>query len=152
MYLRMEEFMDFSGYSFPTTIIEQAIMDFSAGTSYYRNSKGVAFDETGGSYSFSAMFTSKEGDDTSSFNSAGFSSLAIDTPLIKGLYRATIERISRTCQDKTSTRKFTGEIIITPDCIMNFIGFILGNISDYRLIAGTSLYREILAKQLLMGF
>ena len=84
MYDRMEEFMEYSANTFPITIIEQAILDFSAGTSYYRNSNGVSFDETEGSYSFSAMFTSKDGKDTSSFNSAGFSSLDIDFPLYKG--------------------------------------------------------------------
>ena len=29
---------------------------------------------------------------------------------------------------------------------MNFIGFLLGNLSDYRLIAGTSLFRESIGK------
>ena len=147
MYSRMEEFMDFSGASFPTTIIEQAIMDFSAGTSYYRNSNGVAFDETGGSYNFSAMFTSKEGEDTSSFNSAGFSALAMDKPLheggsIKRLLKESAEHV----RSKPVPEKFTGDIIVTPDCIMNFIGFIIGNLSDYRLIAGTSLFREKIGK------
>ena len=42
MYDRMEEFMDYSANTFPTTIIEQAILDFSSGTSYYRNSNGVS--------------------------------------------------------------------------------------------------------------
>ncbi len=84
MYDRMEEFMDYSANTFPTTIIEQAILDFSSGTSYYRNSNGVSFDESEGSYSFSVMFTSKEGKDISSFNSAGFSSLDIDLPLHEG--------------------------------------------------------------------
>jgi len=152
MYNRMEEFMDFSGSTFPTTIIEQAIMDFSAGTSYYRNSNGVAFDETGGSYSFSAMFTSKEGEDTSSFNSAGFSSLDMDTPLHKG---GSIDRLLKESAEHVRTKsvpeKFTGEIIITPDCIMNFIGFILGNITDYRLIAGTSLFRESIGEAIANG-
>ncbi len=149
MYDRMEEFMEYSSNTFPTTIIEQAILDFSAGTSYFRNSNGVSFDETEGSYSFSVMFTSKEGKDISSFNSAGFSSLDIDLPLHKG---GSINRLLKESaahvRTKTVPNKFTGDIIVTPDCIMSFMGFILGNLSDFRLIAGTSLFRELMNKQI----
>ena len=150
MYDRMEEFMDYSANTFPTTIIEQAILDFSSGTSYYRNSNGVSFDESEGSYSFSVMFTSKEGKDISSFNSAGFSSLDIDFPLHKG---GSINRLLKESaahvRTKTVPNKFTGDIIVTPDCIMSFMGFILGNLSDFRLISGTSLFRELMNQQII---
>ena len=149
MYDRMEEFMDYSANTFPTTIIEQAILDFSSGTSYYRNSNGVSFDESEGSYSFSVMFTSKEGKDISSFNSAGFSSLNIDLPLHKGgSINRLLEESASHVRTKAVPNKFTGDIIVTPDCIMSFMGFILGNLSDFRLIAGTSLFRELMNQQI----
>jgi len=149
MYDRMEEFMEYSANTFPITIIEQAILDFSSGTSYYRNSNGVSFDETEGSYSFSVMFTSKEGKDISSFNSAGFSSLDIDLPLHKGgSINRLLEESAAHVRTRTVPNKFTGDIIVTPDCIMSFIGFILGNLSDFRLIAGTSLFRELMNQQI----
>tara|TARA_B100001996_G_scaffold169108_1_gene128938 strand:- start:1377 stop:2663 length:1287 start_codon:yes stop_codon:yes gene_type:complete len=150
MYDRMEEFMDYSANTFPTTIIEQAILDFSSGTSYYRNSNGVSFDESEGSYSFSVMFTSKEGKDISSFNSAGFSSLDIDLPLHKGgSINRLLEESAAHVRTKTVPNKFTGDIIVTPDCIMSFMGFILGNLSDFRLISGTSLFRELMNQQII---
>ena len=150
MYDRMEEFMDYSANTFPTTIIEQAILDFSSGTSYYRNSNGVSFDESEGSYSFSVMFTSKEGKDISSFNSAGFSSLDIDFPLHKGgSINRLLEESAAHVRTKTVPNKFTGDIIVTPDCIMSFMGFILGNLSDFRLISGTSLFRELMNQQII---
>ncbi|MEC8839243.1 MAG: TldD/PmbA family protein [Candidatus Neomarinimicrobiota bacterium] len=149
MYDRMEEFMEYSANTFPITIIEQAILDFSSGTSYYRNSNGVSFDETEGSYSFSVMFTSKEGKDISSFNSAGFSSLDIDLPFHKGgSINRLLEESAAHVRTRTVPNKFTGDIIVTPDCIMSFIGFILGNLSDFRLIAGTSLFRELMNQQI----
>ena len=149
MYDRMEEFMEYSANTFPITIIEQAILDFSSGTNYYRNSNGVSFDETEGSYSFSVMFTSKEGKDISSFNSAGFSSLDIDLPLHKGgSINRLLEESAAHVRTRTIPNKFTGDIIVTPDCIMSFIGFILGNLSDFRLIAGTSLFRELMNQQI----
>ena len=150
MYDRMEEFMDYSANTFPTTIIEQAILDFSSGTSYYRNSNGVSFDESEGSYSFSVMFTSKEGKDISSFNSAGFSSLDIDFPLHKGgSINRLLEESAAHVRTKTVPNKFTGDIIVTPDCIMSFMGFILGNLSDFRLISGTSLFGELMNQQII---
>jgi len=149
MYDRMEQFMEYSANTFPITIIEQAILDFSAGTSYYRNSNGVSFDETEGSYSFSVMFTSKEGKDTSSFNSAGFSSLDIDFPLYQGgSINRLLEESAAHVRTKSVPEKFTGDIIVTPDCIMSFMGFILGNLSDFRLIAGTSLFREFMNQKI----
>jgi len=149
MYDRMEEFMEYSANTFPITIIEQAILDFSASTSYYRNSNGVSFDETEGSYSFSVMFTSKEGKDTSSFNSAGFSSLDIDFPLYQGgSINRLLEESAAHVRTKSVPEKFTGDIIVTPDCIMSFMGFILGNLSDFRLIAGTSLFREFMNQKI----
>ncbi len=150
MYDRMEEFMDYSANTFPITIIEQAILDFSAGTSYYRNSNGVSFDETEGSYSFSVMFTSKEGKDTSSFNSAGFSALDIDFPLHQGgSINRLLEESAAHVRTKPVPEKFTGDIIVTPDCIMSFMGFILGNLSDFRLIAGTSLFRDFMNQKII---
>ena len=150
MYDRMEEFMDYSANTFPITIIEQAILDFSSGTSYYRNSNGVSFDETEGSYSFSVMFTSKEGKDTSSFNSAGFSALDIDFPLHQGgSINRLLEESAAHVRTKPVPEKFTGDIIVTPDCIMSFMGFILGNLSDFRLIAGTSLFRDFMNQKII---
>ena len=150
MYDRMEEFMEYSADTFPITIIEQAILDFTAGNSCYRNSNGVSYNEKEGSYSFSAMFTSKDGKDTSSFNTAGFSSLDINFPLHTG---GSINRLLKESAEHVRTKvipkKFTGDIIVTPDCIMSFMGFILGNLSDFRLIAGTSLFREHMNKQII---
>jgi PmbA protein len=47
---------------------------------------------------------------------------------------------------KKVPRKFTGDMIITPDCLGDFLGFLLGNIGNQPLISGTSLYKDSLGQ------
>ena len=44
--------------------------------------------------------------------------------------------------------KFVGQLIVTPDCISDFLGFITSDISDGKMISGTSLYKNELNKQI----
>ena len=41
-----------------------------------------------------------------------------------------------------------GELVVTPDCIGDFIGFITTDISDEKMISGTSLYKDKLTTQI----
>ena len=40
------------------------------------------------------------------------------------------------------TEKFVGQLVVTPDCIGDFLGFITSDISDGKMISGNSLYKE----------
>ena len=44
--------------------------------------------------------------------------------------------------------KFVGKVIVTPDCISDFLGFIIADISDGKMISGNSLYKDKLEKQI----
>lgn len=145
MYDRITAFLAYSRETYPSLILEQAILDFVSKKSYIRNSNGVYFESYRGIYNFSPTFTSKDGAEISSFNYSGFSSGNLDRELHE---YGSIDTLMRQSTEQTSTReisgKFTGEIIITPDCMDEFLSYITMFLSDYPLISGTSIYMDSL--------
>ncbi|MCK4672131.1 MAG: TldD/PmbA family protein, partial [Candidatus Aegiribacteria sp.] len=140
MYDRITAFLKYSQKTYPSLMLEQAILDFVSKKSYFRNSNGVYFESSRGIYHFSPTFTSKEGAEISSFNYSGFSSGNLDRELHE---YGSINTLMRQSTEQTSTKeisgKFTGEIIITPDCMNEFLSYITMFLSDYPLISGTSI-------------
>ncbi|MCX7063835.1 MAG: metallopeptidase TldD-related protein, partial [Proteobacteria bacterium] len=113
----------------------------------FLNSNGVEFDTTRNAYHASLMFTARDGADVSSFNYTGMTLAALDRPLAS---LATTDALMRQTTEQVRTRKvprkFTGDLIITPDSIGDFLGFLIGNIGNQPLISGTSLYKDSLGK------
>jgi PmbA protein len=94
------------------------------------------------------MFTARDGADVSSFNYTGLTLAALDRPLaelatVDTLMRQTTEQV----RSRKAPRKFTGDLIITPDCLSDFLGFLLGSIGNQALISGTSLYKDRLGER-----
>ncbi|TFG83957.1 MAG: TldD/PmbA family protein [Spirochaetales bacterium] len=144
MYSRLKEFVGYAAERYPDTRLEQCILDFGQGRSYYANSNGAEFTERSGSYSFSAMFTTKDGTKASSFNYSGASHRNLDTALKDW---ASVDALMKQSTEQTSVGSiegnFSGDVIITPDCLGDFISFIDGvYISDYSLITGTSPWKD----------
>ena len=149
MYLRLDEFMGYVKKNHPTINMEAAIVDFSHSTSVFQNSNGVEFTTKEGMYGFSNMFTAKEGKDTSSFNGMGISALNLNTPFIEsGSAKRLLKQSTEQVRTKPVSEKFTGEIVVTPDCLSDFLGFITGDISDGKIISKTSIYKEKLNQQI----
>ena len=149
MYQRLDEFMDYVKTTHPTINMEAAIVDFSRAVSVFRNSNGVDFTTTEGMYGFSNMFTAKDGKDTSSFNGTEISTLQLNTPFIEtGSAKRLLKQSTEQVRTKPVPEKFTGEIMVTPDCLGDFLGFITGDISDGKIISKTSIYKEKLNQQI----
>ena len=149
MYQSLEEFVDYVKSTYPKIQLEAAIMDFNHSKSFFQNTNGVDFEVREGMYGFSPMFLSKEGKNTSSFNYTGFSALKVEKPLneygtIDTLLSQSVEQINT----KNIKDKFIGQLLVTPDCIGDFLGFITNDISDAKMISGNSLYKNKLNKQI----
>ena len=149
MYQSLDEFVDYVKSTYPKIKLEAAILDFNHSRSFLQNTNGVDFEIREGMYGFSPWFLSKDGKDTSSFNGTGFSALKLGKPLhkygsIDTLLRQSIEQLyTQNIKDK-----FVGQIVVTPDCIGDFLGFITSDISDGKMISGNSLYKEKLNEQI----
>ena len=149
MYQSLEEFVDYVKSTYPKIQLEAAIMDFNHSRSFFQNTNGVDFEIREGMYGFSPMFLSKDGKDTSSFNGTGFSALKVEKPLheygsIDTLLQQSVEQL----HTQNISDKFVGQIVVTPDCISDFLGFITSDISDGKMISGNSLYSEKLNEQI----
>lgn len=151
MYESLAEFLDYSALKYPKTKLEQCILDFGCGESYYANSNDVQFNETAGLYSFFAMFTSKDGEASSSFNYSG----AAHQSLKKALKDwGTIDELMRQSAEQTRASSvgssFEGDLILSPDCLGDFSSFLDSvYLSDYALISGNSPWKDKLGKQVL---
>ena len=82
-------------------------------------------------------------------NGTFFSALNLDKPLhkycsIDTLLKQSTEQI-RTQQVQN---KFVGDVVVTPDCVSDFLGFITTDISDGKMITGNSLFKDKLNEQI----
>ena len=149
MYQSLEEFVDYVKSTYPQIQIEAATMDFNHSKSFFQNTNGVDFEVREGMYGFSPMFLSKDGKNTSSFNYTGVSALEIDKPLYKyGTIDSLLKQSVEQLQTQNIPEKFVGQILVTPDCLGDFLGFITGDISDGKMITGNSIYKNKLNKQI----
>ncbi len=147
MYSRMTEFMAWAKETYPDTILEELIFDFTKRNSKFINSNGVEFTTRNSLYTFVAMFTTKKGKKTSSFNYSFALTKDLDKPF-KEL--ASFDRLMQQSSEQTETHpipeKFVGNVIITPDCMDDIIGSITRYLYDYPLITKTSVYKDKLKK------
>ena len=140
---RFEEFLSHVRNNYPVIILEQSIFDFTSSQSYFGNSNLVDFTSTRGIYNFWAMFTSKEEKNSSSFNYSGFYANQIEQPLhsygsLDMLLRQSTEQI----HTQPVPEKFTGDVIVAPDCLDTFIRFATMYLRDHFLITGNSIYKD----------
>jgi len=149
MYDKLEEFLAYAKEKYPKTIYEQLILDFTKSKVYFQNSNEVDFQSNKGIYNFVAMFTSKEGKKTSSFNGTGFSTKELDKQLKDCAYLDTLLKQSAEQIDTRSfPGKIQGDIIVTPHCLDDFIRYITSYLQDYPLITKTSIYKDKLNKSI----
>jgi len=149
MYFRLVEFMKYSTEAYPSTIIEEINFDFTRSNKYYTNSNGVDFVSNKGLYSFVVMFTTKEGEKTSSFNYAAYLSKDLDRPFKDC---GSIDRLLKQSGEQLDVRsvpeKFVGDIIVTPECMDFVTDNIVNYLSSYPLITGNSVYKDKLGKKI----
>jgi PmbA protein len=152
MYDRLQEYLDYLKTKYPQTIIEEINFDFTGCEEIFTNTNKVEFTSKTGSYTIGVMFTSKDGDKTTSFNSCSCKMLDLDKPLkdIGGMDRL-IEQSIKQLETESIPQKFIGAIIITPECLVDLIHVVSAYLQDYYFISGNSVFKdklnEIIADQ-----
>ena len=147
MYDRIVEVQDYAKHEYPDLNIGSVAITFGNRRSVYVNSNDVQFESRRGVYRVSTMFTSKRGKQTSSMNYFNYSAYDLDTP-VQDMVNADALMRQSTEQIDTSNipGKFSGDMIITPNALGSFVGFLTGKISDGALISGTSVYKDKLGE------
>jgi len=149
MYFRLKEFLDFIEKNYPNTILEEINFTHNKRASFYANSNDVYFETISGNYVFTIMFTSKDGNKTSSFNYAVQVSIDLDKPFYEydSLIRL-IKQSSEQLEMHSFAGKFEGDVIITPECLDEIIESVMSYIRNYNMIKGSSVYKNKLGKQI----
>lgn len=148
MYERMSGFVEVTSRKFPTLKLEQCGVQFRRSHFLRKNTLGLELDETSGHYSMSVMFSSKEGDKTSSFNFAG----AISHDLARDfLHWGSVERLItnsvKEVNHEAFAGKFKGAVVLTPDCVYDLMGAWFTHLRDDRMISGTSQLKGKIGEQ-----
>ena len=143
MYDRLEEFLGYVKQHYPQIIMAECSLDFTKVKTRLVNSNGVDFTETRSEYNGSMLFTAKDDETTSSFSFTGFSSFDLAKPIHQySTIETQLKNTSESLDTHPVSHKFVGDVIITPDAIDDFMGFLTGSIRDGSMIAGTSLYKD----------
>ncbi len=148
MYDRLDAFLERARQHYPKTRLEQSILDFTASHAAFENTNGVRFQSDTGVYDFVALFTTKDGKKTSSFNATEAARRGLAEPLdrwgsVDELMRQSVEQL----EPATVGEKFVGDLVITPDCLFTLLGLINDAfLGDEPLIKGSSRLKDSLGK------
>ena len=145
MYERLKEMMALVKERWPEVIVEQTILRHKDNVRHYQNSRSADLYEEKGYYELMMMFTAKKGAKSSSFNGCFLSMNDLSCPLLKygGLERL-ISEAPHQIEARPFPGKSVGDIIITPECLDDFIEFLAIHLSDRTLITGTSFLKDSL--------
>lgn len=139
MYDMIGEFVEESNSKYSKIGIRSSNVNFHENRSFLFNSNGSEAEVTNNYYYFTALFSGRDGDKSSSMNYDGFAFQNFDK---KALERASMDRAIRESVEHLNTKKvpktFTGPIVISPQCLIGFISMMLGHLQSTRLIAKTS--------------
>ncbi len=150
MYEKLSNFLRQAKERYPKITIRNASINFVRKTVYYLNLNGVDFTSSKGIYRVMAMFSARDGEKTSSFNYSSSSSTELKKEILE---MASFDILLKQSSEQTETKfvngKFSGDIIVTPDCLGDFTDFISQiSIGDAALISGTSVYKDKLGKRI----
>ena len=136
MYDRVAEMQAYATDKYPMLNLRSTGVIFYTRKSCFVNSNDVCFKTCCGLYQVSISFSSKEGADTSSMMYSGYSSYDLDMPIFEAtsvdmLLRQSTEQVSTEQVSTEQVRtehipgKFQSEMVISPDCLTDFLGFML---------------------------
>ncbi|MCP4405193.1 MAG: TldD/PmbA family protein [bacterium] len=149
MHQSLTDFLGYCQASYPTTILGEINFDFTRTHHYLQNSHDVDFVEHQGQYNCFAMFTSKEGRKSSSFNYALFSSRELEKELQEfASLDSLLKQSSEQIEPRSFPQKIEGELLISPHCLGDFIQDITGFLGNYSLISGNSIFKNKLHKNI----
>ena len=137
------ELLAFRAREAPKTMVEEASVSHVRVDSHSLTSAGSALACNVGWYEATVMATARDGKRVSSFNYTGGTAHGLADRHIAECFG--LGEMLRDTERQIDTRpldaKFSGEAILMPHAVTDLLDWLLEQISDTQLIAGTSLYR-----------
>ncbi len=97
-----------------------------------------------GWYELTAVGNARDNGRSSSFNFAGGAThdLAATPPQLHFGIASMMSELTRQTQPQKFTEKFSGDVLLTPRAVASILAWLLGQIGDLSLLAGSSLMRD----------
>lgn len=141
---KTSEVLAFRERETPKMMVDEGSVSHQWRRSHTLTSRGSDLAASVGCYTISAFGTAREGAKSSSFNYTGGSADELASRPAQDYFG--IAQMLRDTERQIETRKFdskfVGDVVFTPNAVADLLGWLLGQLSDTQLIAGSSLYRE----------
>lgn len=146
---RTKELSDTISKEYPKIKVMLMVASHDKRHSIYMNTNGTEFERYCGSYSLMVEFAANDGTKTTGIDAFGFETLDLSIPFIEQANaRQRLENCIRQLEVTRIPDKFEGTVILTPDCLGNFLGMTLSNYaSDGVILDNTSLWIDKLDTQ-----
>ncbi|MFC1707173.1 TldD/PmbA family protein [Planctomycetota bacterium] len=149
MFEGVKEFLEEVTKGHPAATMRSARLCFDRSARWFVNSNGVAHRETKALYRFTTVFSSQEGEQTSSFNYDTYSLKDLPRKLLDtGLIRTLLTQSAEQVRLQPLVGKLTGDVILTPHCLRTLLSRYLSFVQNLQLIAGTSVFKDKLGQQI----
>jgi PmbA protein len=141
---KVAELLAFRAREAPTMMVEEGLIAHQRLDARLVSSGGSAISRRIGCYQLALMGTAKEGRHASSFNyTEGRADELSSQPIERYAGIAQVLRdTARQVHTQPLAAKFVGDVVLMPMAAASLFGWLLGQLSDTQLIAGSSLYRE----------
>ena len=152
MHARLAEFLAECKAAYPSCVQRETRLKFTRSHTYVQNSNNVNLAAHQGAYRFRAVFSAQNDSGAAISNAAAFASTHLDQELrtfgaVDRQIRQTIEQLAAV----PLAEKFTGDVILAPESVGNFIALLADQLRDQAIISGVSIFRhrfrEIIAAQ-----
>ena len=140
----LSELLAWRAENAPLFRIGEAMVSHQRTRTVTLTSEGSALDTALGSYAVEAMGAARDGALASSFSGAGGHTHDLrSTPAQAafGLGEMMLDSVA-SLAPQPLTRKFVGDLVLSPQALADLIGWLLGQLGDERLISRSSIYSE----------
>ncbi|MDR2543829.1 MAG: hypothetical protein LBC80_10340 [Treponema sp.] len=146
LFSRTKDFIEQLKDEYPKIVMENLTTDFNSGQTIYVNSNGVEFNKNTEYYQIGTMFSAKDGEKSSSFNTYGALFACLSRPFMDlDMHRTLLGESEQSLEPRMVEDKFVGKVIVTPACNDMIWGTIIDCfLSEGSLIDGTSRWKDAL--------
>ena len=149
LFARTRELMKDITERHPKILMEQMITEHDAERTVYKNSAGVVYRVSSGSYRFELMYSAHEGEKSSSFYGSDVTLKTLDRPVIDcALIERELGDVEKQVDARPLEGKFVGSVVLAPMALAEIVLSTVANsfLSDSALIDGTSLWKDKLGQ------
>jgi PmbA protein len=140
----VEDLLSYRAAEAPKMNIDEGFASHGLSKHWILTSEGSKLSSSIGCYTLVTMGTAVEGDQSSSFNYTGGSTN--DLAVLPAAKNFAIDEMLKETQNQIHTNplseKFVGDVVMAPTAVSDLVGWLLGQVSDGQLIAGSSLYKD----------